>query len=217
MLIFLRPPEFVKSSTGVAVTNAVQLLIFLPLTINAFRDVHGAMRSVREFLKYAEEVPSEAAVIVKDNRPIQNWPSDGEIEFKNCVLRYHSYGVAVLKNISFLVRPREKVGIVGRTGSGKSTLLTSLMRIVELSEGSIFIDGVNISTIGLQDLRKKLAVLPQEPVLFYGTVRSNLDPFNLRTDEEIWSALKSVHLFEKIRDMPMQLEAEIVGSSFDFI
>jgi ABC-type multidrug transport system fused ATPase/permease subunit len=218
LLILFTPTltVFRGSDAGVAVTNALQLLIFTSWTINAIRDQNNSITSVGELVKYVEEIPSEAPLIVKDNRPSASWPSQGQIEFQDVVLRYHRYGIAILKNVSFTIQPREKVGVVGKTGSGKSTLFISLLRIAELSEGLIAIDDLDISTIGLKDLRSKIAVVPQEPVLFEGTIRTNLDPLDNRTDEEVWRALRSVHLLDKIRNMPQQLEAMIIENGKGF-
>jgi len=131
-------------------------------------------------------------------------------------LRYQEFGATVLKNVTLRIKPREKVGIVGRTGSGKSTLLISLLRIVESAEGKIVIDGVDISSLGLRDLRSKIAIIPQEPVLFVGTVRANVDPFHRCTDEEIWKALDAVHLGDYVRNMADRLEAPVVENGKNF-
>jgi ABC-type multidrug transport system fused ATPase/permease subunit len=127
------------------------------------------------------------------------------------VLRYQEYGVDVLKNVTINIKPKEKIGIVGRTGSGKSTLLISLLRIVEAAGGKIIIDGIDVSQIGLEDLRTKIAIIPQEPILFVGTIRENIDLFNKNTDEEIWRALDSVHLGQFIRKFPLKLNALVIG------
>jgi ATP-binding cassette subfamily C (CFTR/MRP) protein 5 len=107
-------------------------------------------------------------------------------------VKYKASGPAALNNINFSVKSKEKVGVVGRTGAGKSTLGMTLFRVMEPTSGSIIIDGVDITTIGLDDLRSRLAIIPQEPVLFTGTVRFNLDPFDQYTDYEIWDALERV-------------------------
>ncbi|RKO83159.1 multidrug resistance-associated protein 5-like protein, partial [Blyttiomyces helicus] len=132
------------------------------------------------------------------------------VEFKNVTLRYHRYGVAVLKSVSFNILPGEKIAIVGRSGSGKTTLLVSLLRIAEPAEGDIMIDGVDIGSIGLADLRSRIAIIPQEPVMLSGTIRSNLDPFGSVPDEELWKALRAVHLGEKIEEMPTKLDTPIL-------
>ena len=117
---------------------------------------------------------------------LASWPAEGRLEFRDVQLRYREGLDLVLKGISFAASPREKIGVVGRTGAGKSSLMLALFRLVELSGGSIIIDGIDISTIGLHDLRSKLSIIPQDPTLFTGTVRSNLDPFNEHSDNELW-------------------------------
>ena len=127
-----------------------------------------------------------------------NWPSEGVVEYKNFTLRYRPETEQVLKNLSFRVEGGEKIGIVGRTGAGKSTMCLSLCRIVEAESGSIFIDGVDISTVGLTDLREKITIIPQDPVLFQGTLKYNLDPFNECTDEEILALIRKAQLSDLV-------------------
>ncbi|KAI9292032.1 P-loop containing nucleoside triphosphate hydrolase protein [Neoconidiobolus thromboides FSU 785] len=209
-------PAQAASNAGLALSNALQMLVFLQWTIRMVGDVQSQMGSVGQLVYYGRDIPAEAPHEIAETKPRATWPENGVIEFKNVVLRYHKFGVNVLKNVTFTIREREKIGIVGRTGSGKSTLLISLLRIVEAAEGQILIDGVDISKIGLRDLRTKVAIIPQEPVLFVGSIRSNLDPFNTSTDLEIWKALDSVHLSDKIRQMPNQLDSEVIENGKNF-
>ena len=163
---------------------------------------------------YGNSVEQEALPIIKDCRPPTSWPAAGNIKFSNVVLRYQEFGVDVLKNITINIKQKEKIGIVGRTGSGKSTLLISLLRIVEAAAGQIIIDGIDVARIGLEDLRTKIAIIPQEPILFVGTIRENIDLFGKNTDEEIWAALDSVHLGIHIRKFPLKLDAPVIGTLF---
>lgn len=140
-----------------------------------------------------------------------SWPERGEVEFRNYSTRYRPNLPLVIKNLSCTIKSGEKVGIVGRTGSGKSTLFLSLCRIIEPENGSIFIDGVNISEIGLDDLRRKITIVPQDPMLFKGTIRENMDVLNKYTDEEIWMALERVCLKEKF-EKDQGLKSEIKDS-----
>jgi ABC-type multidrug transport system fused ATPase/permease subunit len=121
------------------------------------------------------------------------WPSEGNIHVQDLVMGYRD-GPDVIKGLNIKVGSGMKVGIVGRTGSGKSSLMIALFRITEARKGSIWIDDVDISTIGLHDLRSKLGIIPQDPVIFSGTLRYNLDPFDEKTDQEVWSALEEVRL-----------------------
>ncbi|XP_041095662.1 multidrug resistance-associated protein 5-like [Polyodon spathula] len=131
-------------------------------------------------------------------------------------MRYRENLPLVLKKVSFTIRAKEKIGIVGRTGSGKSSLGVVLFRLVEPCGGSIKIDGVNINEIGLADLRSKLSIIPQEPVLFSGTVRSNLDPFKQYNEEQVWDALERTHMKECIAQLPLKLESEVVENGENF-
>lgn len=169
------------------------------------------MSSIKQVVYYGNAVKQEAPSVITSNIPDSSWPSKGRIQFINVVLKYQENGVSVLKNISLDIKPREKIGIVGRTGSGKSSLLISLLRIVELSEGEIVIDEIDVSKIGLADLRSRVAIIPQEPILFVGTIRENVDLFGKNTDDEIWEALDSVHLGEFIRKLDQKLDSPVIG------
>ncbi|KAG0240809.1 Multidrug resistance-associated protein 4 [Actinomortierella wolfii] len=217
VVYFAKNGSIDASGVGLAVTNALQLLIFGQWSIRMGAEVKSTKESICQLELYGMNIPAEAPDVLPDMQPPPDWPSKGEIEFKNVVLRYHSYGVAVLKRVSFVVAPCEKIGVVGKMGSGKTTLLISLLRVVEAAEGKILIDGLDIREMGLRDLRSKIAIIPQEPVLFVGTIRSNLDPFHRRTDQEIWAALDAVHLSENIKqNMPMKLETPIVENGRNF-
>jgi ABC-type multidrug transport system fused ATPase/permease subunit len=122
------------------------------------------------------------------------WPTEGRLEVDDLVVSYAKDLPPVLKNLTFTVEPRQRVGVVGRTGAGKSSLTLALFRFLEAKQGTIHIDGIDISTIKVQDLRSRLAIIPQDPVLFSGTVRSNLDPFDEHEDDELKEALSRVHL-----------------------
>uniref|UniRef100_A0AAQ6IP44 Uncharacterized protein n=1 Tax=Anabas testudineus TaxID=64144 RepID=A0AAQ6IP44_ANATE len=145
--------------------------------------------------------------------PAPSWPQQGKITFQDVEMCYRDHLPLVLKNLSFTIMPEETIGIVGRTGSGKSSLAVALFRLVELTGGSVIIDGINIAQIGLDDLRSKLAIIPQEPVLFIGTVRTNLDPWDQYSDSEIWEALEKTH----IKDMlPHSIHSEVTENGENF-
>ncbi|KAG2220577.1 hypothetical protein INT45_008758 [Circinella minor] len=152
----------------------------------------NAIERLHEYLDVDQEPPAH----IPHTCPSVHWPETGKIKVENLVMQYAPESPAVLRNVSFETRPKEKIGIVGRTGSGKSTLTLSLFRFMEATSGQIFIDGVDISKIGLEDLRSRLTIIPQDPVLFSGTLRSNLDPFDQHDDVELWAALKRSHLID---------------------
>ena len=208
--------EYPAATAGLVISNVLQLLVFLQWTIRMFGEVRDKLASVKQVSYYGNSVEQEPPHIIESNRPPEEWPAKGNIRYSNIVLKYHELGVAVLKSVSINIKPREKVGIVGRTGSGKSTLLISLLRIVESCEGQIIIDGIDISKIGLRDLRSKITIIPQEPVLFVGSVRKNIDLFDKCTDEQIWSALDACQLGDVIRKMNQKLESPVVENGKNF-
>ncbi|MBN3313048.1 MRP5 protein, partial [Atractosteus spatula] len=144
------------------------------------------------------------------------WPQEGHIQFEDVEMRYRDNLPLVLKKLSFSIQPEETVGIVGRTGSGKSSLGITLFRLVELSGGSITIDGVNIAETGLEELRTKLSIIPQDPVLFIGTVRSNLDPWAQHSDSQLWEALEKTHMKDSIALLPQGLDFEVIENGENF-
>uniref|UniRef100_A0A8D2A9F3 ABC-type glutathione-S-conjugate transporter n=1 Tax=Sus scrofa TaxID=9823 RepID=A0A8D2A9F3_PIG len=148
----------------------------------------------------------QAPWVVEGNRPPAGWPPRGEVEFRNYSVRYRPGLELVLKNLSLQVHGGEKVGIVGRTGAGKSSMTLCLFRILEAAEGEIRIDGLNVADIGLHDLRSQLTIIPQEPILFSGTLRMNLDPFGTYSEEDMWRALELSHLHSFVSSQPAGLE-----------
>jgi ABC-type multidrug transport system fused ATPase/permease subunit len=151
------------------------------------------LNSVERVVEYMD-LESEPAPIIEGSRPPASWPHAGEIKIEHLTMRYAPDTPEVIKDITLTIHPGEKVGVVGRTGSGKSTLAISLFRFMDPAGGTITIDGIDICKIGLQDLRSNLTIIPQDPILFKGTLRSNLDPFGEREDRELWEALRRSHL-----------------------
>ncbi|KAJ3265284.1 hypothetical protein HDU77_005729 [Chytriomyces hyalinus] len=166
--------------------------------IRCHANMDMAMNAVERVDEYAS-IEQEPPAVIEQHRPPPNWPSRGQIDVTNLSLRYNDDSPNVLHNLSFSVKAGEKIGVVGRTGAGKSTLTLAFFRILNKFEGSIIIDGVDISKIGLRDLRSRLTIIPQDPVLFEGTLRFNLDPMSAYTDEAIWDAVKSVGLLESMQ------------------
>jgi ATP-binding cassette subfamily C (CFTR/MRP) protein 1 len=186
-----------SSMVGLAVSSALSMTQTLNWAVRMNCQMETNIVSVERIKEYTE-LQREAPPI-SDTRPPLDWPKDGRIEFSNVQLRYREGLELVLKGVSLSVGKHEKLGIVGRTGAGKSTITLGLFRLVELAGGSIRIDGLDISKFGLEDLRSALAIIPQDPVLFSGTLRENLDPFNQHDDREIWEALERSHLADFVK------------------
>jgi ABC-type multidrug transport system fused ATPase/permease subunit len=171
-------------AAGLSLTYAVTFTENVLWLVRLYSEVQQNMNSVERVREYLD-VDQEAAPVIPESRPTTGWPTEGAVEFKGYTTRYRPDLDAVLKEVSFSVKPGEKVGIVGRTGAGKSSLALALFRGLEAEKGQILIDGVDIGSIGLRDLREAITIVPQDPTLFTGTIRSNLDPFGLFSDEEI--------------------------------
>ncbi|XP_040929539.1 multidrug resistance-associated protein 5 isoform X3 [Betta splendens] len=206
------PPAY----AGLAISYAVQLTGLFQFTVRLASETEARFTSVERIHHYIQSLSQEAPARVKGRAPPADWPQQGELVFKELKMRYQESLPVVLNNISCTIRPKEKVGIVGRTGSGKSSLGVVLFRLVERCGGSILIDGIDIHDIGLADLRSKLSIIPQDPVLFSGTVRSNLDPFNQYSEEQIWDALERSHMKECVSQLPLKLESEVVENGENF-
>ncbi|AJR80304.1 Yor1p [Saccharomyces cerevisiae YJM326] len=177
------------ASVGVLLTYVLQLPGLLNTILRAMTQTENDMNSAERLVTYATELPLEASYRKPEMTPPESWPSMGQIIFENVDFAYRPGLPIVLKNLNLNIKSGEKIGICGRTGAGKSTIMSALYRLNELTAGKILIDNVDISQLGLFDLRRKLAIIPQDPVLFRGTIRKNLDPFNERTDDELWDAL----------------------------
>ncbi|KAF9972831.1 hypothetical protein BGZ65_009580, partial [Modicella reniformis] len=220
---------------GLALSYALNITTSITLLVSSFSDLQNQLVSVERILEYSIKNQEAPATLPDDGNLPVNWPNEGRIVFRHYSTRYRQGMELVLKNVSFEVQPRERIGVVGRTGAGKSSLTLALFRIIEaanshwarashngpvsvsalvpaIEEGSdpetfnktvdlnnikveedggvILIDGVDISTVGLERLRKHLAIIPQDPILFAGTLRDNLDPFHEATDAELWEALE---------------------------
>ncbi|XP_078023560.1 ATP-binding cassette sub-family C member 5 isoform X1 [Epinephelus lanceolatus] len=206
------PPAY----AGLAISYAVQLTGLFQFTVRLASETEARFTSVERIHHYIQSLSQEAPARVKGRAPPADWPQQGELVLKEVEMRYQENLPLVLNRISCSIRPKEKVGIVGRTGSGKSSLGVVLFRLVECCGGSILIDGVDISDIGLADLRSKLSIIPQDPVLFGGTVRSNLDPLNQYREEQIWDALERSHMKECVSQLPLMLDSEVVENGENF-
>ncbi|CAD6261135.1 unnamed protein product [Miscanthus lutarioriparius] len=192
------------SIAGLAVTYALNLNYQLMSMIWNISRIENKMISVERILQYSR-IPSEAPLIVDYYRPPNSWSQDGTINIRCLEVRYAEHLPSILRNISCIIPGRKKVGIVGRTGSGKSTFIQALFRIVEPREGTIKIDDIDICKIGLHDLRGRLSIIPQDPTMFEGTVRGNLDPLNEYSDQRVWEVLDQCQLGDIVRQSPKKL------------
>lgn len=198
---------------GLALSYSLTLMGMFQWSVRQSAEVENMMISVERVIEYTDlekEAPWECK-----KRPPPGWPHEGVIVFDNVNFTYSLDGPLVLKHLTALIKSREKVGIVGRTGAGKSSLISALFRLSE-PEGKIWIDKILTTEIGLHDLRKKMSIIPQEPVLFTGTMRKNLDPFDEHSDEELWKALEEVQLKEAIEDLPGKMDTELAESGSNF-
>ncbi|TYH46430.1 hypothetical protein ES332_D11G335000v1 [Gossypium tomentosum] len=193
---------------GLAVTYGLNLNMLQAWVVWNICNMENKIISVERILQYCS-IPSEPALVVETNRPDHCWPYHGEVHIRDLQVRYAPHMPLVLRGLTCTFPGGLKTGIVGRTGSGKSTLIQTLFRIVEPAAGQIIIDGVNISSIGLHDLRSRLSIIPQEPTMFEGTIRSNLDPLEEYTDEQIWEALDKCQLGDGVRNKAGRLDSSV--------
>ncbi|KAJ8445566.1 hypothetical protein Cgig2_012454 [Carnegiea gigantea] len=194
--------------SGLAVTYGLNLNMLQGWMITHLCNMEKRMISVERILQYTC-IPSEPPLVIEGNRPDQLWPSCGDVKIQQLQVRYALHMPLVLRGITCTFQGGKKTGIVGRTGSGKSTLIQALFRIVEPASGQIIIDGVNVSSIGLHDLRSRLSIIPQDPTMFEGTIRSNLDPLEEYSDEQIWDALDKCQLGDEVRKKEAKLESPV--------
>ncbi|KAF1316128.1 Abc transporter c family member 5, partial [Globisporangium splendens] len=213
-LVYLRK-SLSPGLVGVAFTYALSVDTRLARLVQTWSSLEIGMVGPERILEYASIRPEGKANALVVDPPVE-WPRHGSIKFENVVFSYKEGAPAVLKGLSFDIKNNEKIGIVGRTGAGKSSLTMALFRINELDAGRILIDGEDISTMPLRSLRSKLSIIPQSPVLFKGTLRAYMDPFDEFTDAEIWSAFEKVEMKEQIGALENQLSYELSENGENF-
>ncbi|XP_057721837.1 ABC transporter C family member 5-like [Arachis stenosperma] len=197
------------SMAGLAVTYGLNLNARLSRWILSFCKLENKIISIERIYQYSQ-IPSEAPAIIEDFRPPPSWPENGTIEIIDLKVRYKENLPVVLHGVSCTFPGGKKIGIVGRTGSGKSTLIQALFRLIEPSDGRILIDNIDILHIGLHDLRSHLSIIPQDPTLFEGTIRGNLDPLEEHSDQHIWEALDKSQLGDIIREKDQKLDTPVL-------
>ncbi|OQS02506.1 ABC transporter-MRP [Thraustotheca clavata] len=198
---------------GLVFNYALNVPTSLQYLIQDASEIEKNMVSPERIIEYTEITP-EAPRLIPGAVSSSQWPSEGAIEFQQVCFRYKENSPLVLKDISVKLCAREKLGLVGRTGAGKSSLTMALFRINELASGRIIIDGVDSASVGLKNLRQSIAIIPQNPVLFKGTLRNYLDPFDQFTDDELWRVLHKVNLVERVEKDGLQSDVEENGENF---
>ncbi|KAF0684225.1 Aste57867_23788 [Aphanomyces stellatus] len=192
------------TAAGLALTYASQMSAFLSRATFTWSMIENIMTSV-ERLEHYNTLDTEGDTQEASIAPSADWPAQGKLEFKDYSMRYRDHLDLVLTNVSFNVAGGQKVGICGRTGSGKSSLMAALFRMVEGANGCIEIDGVNIASVALSTLRSRLTIIPQDPVLFSGSLRFNVDPSGRASDDDLWCVLKKVHLADAVDGLEFQV------------
>jgi ATP-binding cassette subfamily C (CFTR/MRP) protein 4 len=204
--------ESTASKVGLAITQSLDLIGLAQAAMKMWSDVDATMTSVERVLEYTDLTPEE------DNGnfvPQETWPQQGNVEFKSVTMQYSPEKPMVLNQVCFTVKSGEKLGIVGRTGAGKTSLVSALFRLFHF-EGTILIDGVDTKSVPLQIVRAKISIIPQDPVLFIGSLRKNLDPFGEYSDYEIWQALEEVQMKNLIVSLPSGLETVVIEGGNNF-
>lgn len=217
ILVILLRHSISAGLAGVVLVQSLRVSGSIQYAVRLAAETENYLTSVERILAYTK-IPTEADPTTESGIIEDNWPSEGEIEFKKYTLTYREDLCPVLNGVSFKVNAREKIGILGRTGVGKSSLAAALFRMVENAgcSGEILIDGINIKRVGLDDLRQRLSIIPQDPILFEGSIRSNLDPFEIHTDGQIYESLSSVHLLKKIRSLDKGIDSSIAQNGENF-
>lgn len=185
-------PEIIGASVGLAITQILSMMTTIQWGMRQTAELENNMTSVERVMEYINLKPEDDSPKYEEKEPnFTDWAKKGEIEFKNLSMKYSEDSARTLKSLNLKIRSGEKIGICGRTGAGKSSIIQAIFRLAH-NEGVIKIDGIDISSVPLEKLRKNISIIPQESILFTGTMRDNLDPFNEKSDDELWSALDQV-------------------------
>ena len=197
------------ATAGLVVIYSMSFWGALNWGIRILSDLESRMTSI-ERIRFMTQIPSEKLFVTTEPSIVDSkWPSHGHIRFSGVHARYDDSLPEVVKGLNVDIPGRAQVGIVGRTGAGKTTLFQMLYRFININQGTIEIDGVDIASVDLETLRSRLAIIPQDPTLFIGTLRSNLDPYSRKSDEEVWKVLKETGMDELVMSFPLKLQSPI--------
>lgn len=203
--------NYESGNVGLALLHCLTLIGTFQFGIRQTAELENLMTSVERIKEYCD-IKAEETVIPSD---VENWPKSGDICFNNFSLKYSKNDKLVLKNLNFKVEDKEKIGIVGRTGAGKSSIIQAIFRLA-INEGSLELDGKDVRNVPLSSLRSNISIIPQDPILFPGTLRYNLDPFQTCSDMDLWNALEAVELKNYITNLTVGLDSLVQegGSNF---
>ncbi|XP_011505704.1 PREDICTED: multidrug resistance-associated protein 4-like [Ceratosolen solmsi marchali] len=203
--IFLNNDNIFAGHIGLVLTQVLAICGMLQFTMKQIAEVMAQMTSIERMFQFTELNQEGPFEIESDRLPEKSWPQYGEVKFQNLYLRYSSEDQPVLKNLDFTINSRMKVGIIGRTGSGKTSLISALFRLVD-TDGSLIIDNIDTKNVSLLNLRSKISIISQEPMLFTASLRDNLDPLHEFDDVSLWSALEEVELNKVFKSLDQNIE-----------
>jgi len=200
--------EMDAGKAGFAISQMLSITAFLGFTVMVYGQLEMTAIAIERIADYCK-LPEEPEEVIEDNRPDDRWPENGVIKFKRYSMAYRMGLPLVLNRITLTINANERIGVCGRTGAGKSSIFNALLRLSDYHTGNIIIDGVDIHRIGVKDLRRHIAIITQESIMFLGTVRYNLDPAGLHSDSELWNAVRLVGLKSTIENMENKLDGNI--------
>lgn len=199
------------ASVGLVLSYLARISGDLNWGVQRFSTLENNMNSAERLVHYVNNLVQERPAEKAEAKPEPSWPSEGAVSFKNVSMRYREELPRVLRDVSFEIQAGHKVGVVGRTGAGKSSLIQALFLLCELDEGQIVLDGVDTGSLGTADLRSNIGIIPQDPVLFHGTFRYNLDPLARHTEQELWDVLETSDLKSYVQAQEGGLDAMVAA------